>query len=77
MKRHTSPSRNKQNRGQVFANKQDMEGAATAAQVSEALGLSELKRRTWTIFKCSAKTGEGLHEGMDWLVNVVSGGGGK
>jgi ADP-ribosylation factor-like protein 1 len=59
---------------QVFANKQDMEGAMSAAQVSETLGLSQLKRRTWTIFKCSAKTGEGLTEGLDWLVNVVTGG---
>lgn len=57
----------------VFANKQDMEGAMSVTEVSEYLGLTQLKMRTWTIFKCSAKTGEGLTEGLDWLVNCVTG----
>jgi len=57
----------------VFANKQDMEGAMSVMDVSNALGLSLLKNRTWTIFKCSAVTGEGLTEGMDWLVNTIEG----
>jgi ADP-ribosylation factor-like protein 1 len=57
----------------VFANKQDMEGAMSVMDVSNALGLSLLKERTWTIFKCSAVTGEGLTEGMDWLVNTIEG----
>lgn len=56
----------------VFANKQDMEGSMSVTEVSEFMGLTNLKRN-WTIFKCSAKTGEGLTEGLDWLVNVVSG----
>lgn len=45
----------------------------THTEVSDALGLTELKNRTWTIYKCSAKTGEGLEEGMDWLVNTLAG----
>ena len=57
----------------VFANKQDMQGAMSVTEVSDFLGLTQLKMRTWTIFKCSAKTGEGLTEGLDWLVNTVSG----
>eukprot|EP00842_Homolaphlyctis_polyrhiza_P002937 jgi/Hompol1/3644/HPOL_000276-RA len=57
----------------VFANKQDMEGAMSVTEVSEFMNLTSLKMRTWTIFKCSAKTGEGLSEGLDWLVNVVQG----
>jgi ADP-ribosylation factor-like protein 1 len=57
----------------VFANKQDMPGAMSVTEVSDFLGLTELKMRTWTIFKCSAKSGEGLTEGLDWLVNIVSG----
>jgi len=55
----------------VFANKQDMEGAMTAADVSNALGLSALKTRTWSIFKTSATKGEGLEEGMDWLAEAI------
>lgn len=57
----------------VFANKQDLPGALTAAQVSEALGLSALKSRTWSIFKTSAVKGEGLDEAMEWLVNALKG----
>ncbi|KAJ3176782.1 Arf GTPase arl1 [Irineochytrium annulatum] len=57
----------------VFANKQDIKGAMSAAEVAETLGLAGLKDRQWTIFKCSAATGEGLTEGLDWLVNVVQG----
>lgn len=56
----------------VIANKQDMEGALTVTQVSDILGLSLLKNRQWTIFKCSALTGEGLTEAMDWLVDIIS-----
>eukprot|EP00123_Amoebidium_parasiticum_P022926 comp9799_c0_seq1/m.4757 comp9799_c0_seq1/g.4757 ORF comp9799_c0_seq1/g.4757 comp9799_c0_seq1/m.4757 type:complete len:182 (-) comp9799_c0_seq1:466-1011(-) len=55
----------------VFANKQDMEGAMTPSEVSNALGLSVLKNRTWSIFKTSAKKGTGMDEAMDWLVNTL------
>lgn len=58
----------------VFANKQDMEGALSAAEITERLDLTSLRDRQWTIFKCSAKTGDGLTEGLDWLVNVITGG---
>ncbi|CAI2181043.1 3396_t:CDS:2 [Funneliformis geosporum] len=50
----------------VFANKQDMGGAMTAAQVSDALGLGTLKNRQWSIYKTSAVKGDGLTEGLDW-----------
>jgi len=50
----------------VFANKQDMGGAMTAAEVSDALGLGTLKNRQWSIYKTSAVKGDGLTEGLDW-----------
>eukprot|EP00127_Corallochytrium_limacisporum_P006077 Clim_evm26s218 gene=Clim_evmTU26s218 len=56
----------------VLANKQDMEGAMTPAEVSEALGLSLLKNRTWQIFKTSAIKGQGLNEAMEWLANAIN-----
>lgn len=52
----------------VFANKQDQPGAKGAAEISEALRLSELRDRNWTIMACSAVDGSGVSEGMDWLV---------
>ncbi|CAN6646739.1 ADP-ribosylation factor-like protein 1 [Trichomonascus vanleenenianus] len=56
----------------VFANKQDQPGALSASEVSKALKLVELKDRSWSIMACSAIRGDGLHEGLDWLVNVIN-----
>lgn len=50
----------------VFANKQDQPGALSAAEVSKALNLVELKDRSWSIVASSAIKGEGLTEGLDW-----------
>jgi len=57
----------------VFANKQDQPGVLGAAEITEALKLLRLKDRSWQIFGCSAITGEGVTEGMDWLVNTIQG----
>eukprot|EP00818_Percolomonas_sp_WS_P010978 CAMPEP_0117456432 /NCGR_PEP_ID=MMETSP0759-20121206/11874_1 /TAXON_ID=63605 /ORGANISM="Percolomonas cosmopolitus, Strain WS" /LENGTH=120 /DNA_ID=CAMNT_0005249771 /DNA_START=546 /DNA_END=908 /DNA_ORIENTATION=+ len=55
----------------VFANKQDLSGALDEKEISERLGLSKIKNRTWTIFKTSAVKGQGLNEGMEWLVSKL------
>ncbi len=68
----------------VFANKQDLLSALPASDLSMGLNLTAIKDRAWQIAACSAKSGEGLAEGMQWLVKVVAdkqssagGGGGK
>lgn len=48
------------------------QGRLTPAQVSEALGLTDLRQREWQIMGCSALTGEGLFEGMDWLISKLA-----
>ena len=55
----------------VLANKQDMEGAMSVAEVHQALGLDLLRNRTFQIFKTSAIKGEGLDQAMDWLSNAL------
>lgn len=55
----------------VLANKQDMEGCMSVAEVHQALGLEALKNRTFQIFKTSATKGEGLDQAMDWLSNAL------
>lgn len=50
----------------VLANKQDIEGAMTPAEVANALGLSSIKNRKYQIFKTSATKGVGLDEAMEW-----------
>ena len=60
----------------ILANKQDLQGALAAADIAAALGLGEdaafARARHWAIHSCSAVTGEGLVEGVDWLVRDVA-----
>lgn len=81
----------------IFANKQDLIHAASAAEVrktpghpalhvatglmisthllsqlSEALNLDACRDRTWQIIPCSAKTKEGLQDGMEWMVEQMN-----
>lgn len=55
----------------VFANKQDMRGAMTPAEVCEGLGLKDLKNRRWHIQGTCALKGDGLYEGLDWLASTI------
>jgi len=56
----------------VFANKQDLPNAMTAAEVTEKLGLHNLRHRQWYIQSACATTGDGLYEGLDWLSRTSS-----
>ncbi len=56
----------------VFANKQDMPKAAPVAKLTEDLGLTALRGRTWHVQGCCATTGDGLYEGLDWLSTAIS-----
>jgi len=53
----------------VFANKQDLPNAMSAPEMTDKLALHNLKQKTWFIQPCSATSGEGLFEGLDWLSN--------
>ena len=57
----------------VFANKQDQKGALNAKQISDALGLTDVRNRQWSIQETSALQGKGLFEGFDWLVTSIKG----
>ena len=51
----------------VLANKQDMPGAMTAAEIGDKMELSSLRGRNWHCQPCCAVSGEGLYEGLDWM----------
>ena len=55
----------------VFANKQDLMGAAPPSAIAELLHLEQIRDRVWQIQACSAKQGHGLHEGMSWVVQHI------
>uniref|UniRef100_A0A672KCE2 ADP-ribosylation factor-like 8 n=1 Tax=Sinocyclocheilus grahami TaxID=75366 RepID=A0A672KCE2_SINGR len=45
----------------IFANKQDMKGCMSAAEISKYLTLSSIKDHPWHIQSCCALTGEGCN----------------
>jgi len=51
----------------VFANKQDLPNAMSPAEITDKLGLNDLRARTWFIQPACATQGDGLYEGLDWL----------
>lgn len=56
----------------VFANKQDLQGALSPVEIREALELDNIQTRHWSIQGCSAFSGDGLVEGVDWIVKDIA-----
>mgnify|MGYP001563437523 CR=1 FL=1 len=52
----------------IFANKMDLATALPPSDISQALTLHTIRDRKWHLQACSAKTGEGLNEGLEWAV---------
>ena len=57
----------------VYANKQDLPKAMSTTEMTEKLGLTKLRDRQWYIQATCATTGDGLYEGLDWLINSLAG----
>merc|ERR1711874_378032 len=56
----------------IFANKQDLPNAMSASELTDKLGLNELRNRRWYIQATCAVQGNGLYEGLDWLSNELA-----
>ncbi|EKJ78144.1 hypothetical protein NXS19_011572 [Fusarium pseudograminearum] len=52
----------------VFANKTDVEGCMTEAEILTELQLESIRTHRWNILPCSAMTGSNLEEGLSWVV---------
>merc|ERR1712187_427758 len=56
----------------VFANKCDREDAVAVDEVKSMFDLEDVLRgRPWQLHRCSAVTGEGIKEGLLWLVQEL------
>lgn len=55
----------------VYANKQDLPGAMSAAEISKLLNLTSVKDHRWTIQACCALSGEGLYPGLEWIASCI------
>ncbi|XP_040261497.1 ADP-ribosylation factor-like protein 3 [Bufo bufo] len=56
----------------VFANKQDLLTAAPAADIAAGLNLHTYRDRMWQIQACSALSGEGIQDGMNWICKNIT-----
>lgn len=56
----------------VLANKQDLPGPLTQGEIIQETGLAATKTRQWAVYPCSAKTGAGIEDGMNWLVEILN-----
>jgi small GTP-binding protein len=54
----------------VYANKQDLPNALSGGQLAKELGLQNL-RRSWFVQTACAKNGDGIIEGLDWVVRAL------
>jgi small GTP-binding protein len=57
----------------LFANKSDLPKARSASEIAVAMELSdgESGDRAWHVGGCCAKTGEGVEEGMRWVLEKM------
>ena len=56
----------------IYCNKQDVPGALTPNEISEFLDLQSITTRRWGVIACSAMSGLGVFEGIDWLTEDIS-----
>ncbi|KAI8764248.1 ADP-ribosylation factor-like protein 6 [Biomphalaria glabrata] len=54
-----------------YANKMDARDAVSSVKCSHLLELQSLSNKPWFICASNALTGEGLHEGVDWLTDQL------
>lgn len=55
----------------IFANKQDLPCAMTPAKVAEGLELGRLRNMPYHLQPCCGPTGDGLYEGLDWVLTAL------
>ncbi|KAL7719721.1 ADP-ribosylation factor [Entamoeba marina] len=55
----------------VFANKQDLFNAMKTCDIIKELNLHLVRNRKWYCQNCCAINGEGLCEGLDWLLETI------
>eukprot|EP00668_Euglena_longa_P001832 GGOE01002152.1.p1 GENE.GGOE01002152.1~~GGOE01002152.1.p1 ORF type:complete len:180 (+),score=26.63 GGOE01002152.1:50-589(+) len=53
----------------IFANKQDLKAALNTTALAQRLNLHNIRNHPWHLQPCCGITGEGLYDGLDWIVD--------
>lgn len=56
----------------IYLNKTDLMFSLNAGEVTRGLNLHAIRDRQWQVVACSAKTGEGIQEGLEFIISEVS-----
>ncbi|RKO97094.1 hypothetical protein CXG81DRAFT_26415 [Caulochytrium protostelioides] len=56
----------------ILANKQDVPTALSSEQLATFLHLDDIQGHHWQVMACSAVTGAGCAEGIDWVVDDIA-----
>ena len=54
-----------------YLNKIDLPAGLTSNDVIQQMRLNQIRQRQWTLQPCSCSTGDGLYEGLDWLIRAI------
>jgi small GTP-binding protein len=54
-----------------YLNKIDIPNGMKQDYVIQEMKLHDIRRRQWIVQSCSATTGDGLYEGLDWLIRAM------
>ena len=55
----------------IFANKQDLNGAISPNELTKILEIKKIKNRKWFVQGCSAVSGQGIKECLNWLIDTL------
>ena len=58
----------------IYANKQDLKGSLSPNEVTEKMGIKNMKNmkgREWIVQGSSGIDGKGVIEGLDWLTIIL------
>ena len=55
----------------IFANKQDLNGAISPNELTKILEIEKIKNRKWFVQGSSAVSGQGIKEGLNWLIDTL------
>lgn len=58
----------------IYANKQDLLNSLSASEITAGLNLHFIRDRQWQIVPCSAKSGDGLKDGLEFIIGEFNAG---
>lgn len=58
----------------IYANKQDLLNSLSASEITAGLNLHSIRDRQWQIVPCSAKSGDGLKDGLEFIIGEFNAG---